>query len=64
MTITDEQIRELHQALLDEDIRSILGADVRECRIALGHLPGMTKAREEAARARCAQIVNDRAAKR
>jgi len=67
-TITDEQIRELRDALLADDIRSIQGGEYRECQIALGlwsvslNQPA-SKPRVLAARARCAEILNARAAK-
>lgn len=65
--VTDEQIRELHTALLDENIASILGANVRECKLALGlcFVRGTTPAspaRKREARAHCAALITARRA--
>lgn len=63
-TITDAQIRDLRDALLAGDTRTILGADYRECGIALGLVWALSPAyptsptRIAQARARCAAIWN------
>lgn len=66
-TVTQAQIHDLWNELLAEDIRSTTGADVRQCKIALGIWPEIftkvTRAMVREARARCAEILAARAAK-
>ena len=63
-TITDAQIRELLDSLVN-DVRAILyqHKDARQCRIALGFIR-KSKVETAAARAHCAEILNERARER
>jgi len=66
-TVTQAQIHDLWNELLAEDPRSITGAEVRECKIALGIWPEVTtkitRSRVREARGRVADIINSRAAR-
>ena len=60
-TITDAQIRELLDSLVNDALAMIYQhKDARLCRIALGHIR-KSKIERAAARGRCAEILNERA---
>lgn len=63
-TITDAQIRELLDSLVNDALAMLYQhKDMRLCRIALGHIR-KSKVERAAARSRCAEILNERARER
>ena len=60
-TITDTQIRELLADLRAHSYGTINREDMRACIAALGGTIGVSQWNQDTARARCAELINERA---